>query len=149
MCSTESRIKTVMNEISDYGSEFKKEIRSLLSKGVAYDQVVWERDVAISQLNDLGIEFGEKIEKYKCIESDKNDDLKYKTMSIKRAKERHRYFEDGRYHSEIKYQDIEEFFDIVNKSMDDLRSSGAKGIHVQYLNSEYIGIYCAIIIYRI
>lgn len=28
----------------------------------AYKQVMWERDIAIKQLNDLGYEFGEKIE---------------------------------------------------------------------------------------
>lgn len=57
----DSRIETVMGEISDYSDDFKKKIRELLSKGVAYDQVRWERDIAISQLNDLGIEFGEKV----------------------------------------------------------------------------------------
>lgn len=63
----ESRIAIVMAEISDYSSDFQKEIRELLSKGSAYDQVRWERDVAISQLNDLGIEFGERVDTYKTV----------------------------------------------------------------------------------
>lgn len=29
----------------------------------AYNQVKWERDIAIQQLHDLGVEFGEKISK--------------------------------------------------------------------------------------
>lgn len=29
----------------------------------AYNQVVWERDIAVSQLNDLGYSLGEKIDK--------------------------------------------------------------------------------------
>ena len=37
MKNVESRIQTVMNEIEDYGSEFKNTIRELFSKGVAYD----------------------------------------------------------------------------------------------------------------
>ena len=29
----------------------------------AYNQVKWERDIAIQQLHDLGVEFGERINK--------------------------------------------------------------------------------------
>lgn len=49
--------------------EFINEIKALeqepcddmVSRGV-FDQVRWERDIAIEQLNELGYEFGEKIE---------------------------------------------------------------------------------------
>lgn len=58
-------IDKVMQEISDYGSSFKSTISELLTKGAIYDQVKWERDIAISQLNDLGIGFGEDVTKYK------------------------------------------------------------------------------------
>lgn len=60
MCDTESKIKIVMQKISDCEDDFKKEIRGLLSKGVAYDQVKWEHDIAIYQLNSFGVEFGER-----------------------------------------------------------------------------------------
>ena len=38
---------------------------------------------------------------------------------------------------ETRYQTIEEFFDMVNKAMDDLRNSGAKEISVQYLTETH------------
>jgi len=34
----------------------------LLSKGKAYDQVRWERDIAIEQLHDIGCELGQKMD---------------------------------------------------------------------------------------
>lgn len=39
----------------------------------AYKQVAWERDIAIGQLNELGYEFGQKIEveKHEKINNDK------------------------------------------------------------------------------
>jgi hypothetical protein len=38
-----------------------------ISMGFAYGQVIFERDVAIQQLNELGIQFGENVEEYKVI----------------------------------------------------------------------------------
>lgn len=52
-------------------NEYVKLIKSLISKGLAYDQTRWEREVAISQLNELGIAFGEDTTKYKAVA--KND----------------------------------------------------------------------------
>lgn len=37
--------------------------------GFAYEQVVFERDVAIQQLNELGIQFGEDVQKYKVVKA--------------------------------------------------------------------------------
>lgn len=57
-----------LNELlKDQSEEYSKLIRTLISMGFAYEQVVFERDVAIAQLNMLGIQFGEDIKKYKVI----------------------------------------------------------------------------------
>lgn len=57
-----------LNELlKDQSEEYSKLIRTLISMGFAYEQVVFERDVAITQLNMLGIQFGEDIQKYKVI----------------------------------------------------------------------------------
>ena len=50
------------NLLEQQDIEYQKLIRILISRGVAYEQVLFERDVAISQLNDLGIGLGEKIQ---------------------------------------------------------------------------------------
>lgn len=53
-------------------------INELISKGIAYDQVAAERDIAIGQLEDIGCSFGmrmdniaELIKKGKEVEKDK------------------------------------------------------------------------------
>lgn len=53
-------------------------INELISKGIAYDQVVAERDIAIGQLEDIGCSFGmrmdniaELIKKGKEVEKEK------------------------------------------------------------------------------
>lgn len=55
--------------LKDQSEEYSKLIRTLISMGFAYEQVVFERDVAIQQLNELGIQFGEDIQKYKVVKS--------------------------------------------------------------------------------
>ena len=50
------------NLLEQQDVEYQKLIRILISRGIAYEQVLFERDVAISQLNDLGIGLGEKIQ---------------------------------------------------------------------------------------
>lgn len=42
----------------------------LIAKGVAYDQVRWERDVAIQQLEEAGMSFGAKAQLRLCIEKE-------------------------------------------------------------------------------
>lgn len=39
-----------------------EELKMLASKGRAYDQVAWERDVAIEQLREIGISLGQKMD---------------------------------------------------------------------------------------
>lgn len=48
-----------------------------------------------------------------------------------------------------KYQDIKEFFDMVNEEMNTLKNSGAKKISVQYLKNTGGEIDTAIITYLI
>ena len=38
--------------------------------GFAYDQVAFERDVAIKQLNNLGVQFGEDTSKYRVVRNE-------------------------------------------------------------------------------
>lgn len=57
-----SAIKEV-NQYKALGSI--EEVKDLVSKGIAYNQVAWERDLAISQLNDIGLSLGEKTDNVK------------------------------------------------------------------------------------
>lgn len=42
--------------------EIVKKYKDIYMKGLAYDQVSWERNLAIEQLTELGGELGEKTE---------------------------------------------------------------------------------------
>lgn len=44
-----------------------EEVRELVSKGKAYNQVAWERDVALEQLGELGLSLGQKTEDAKFV----------------------------------------------------------------------------------
>lgn len=53
--------------LKNQDEDYSKLIRMFISMGFAYGQVIFERDVAIQQLNELGIQFGENVEEYKVI----------------------------------------------------------------------------------
>ncbi|HAU88209.1 MAG TPA: hypothetical protein DCW90_22860 [Lachnospiraceae bacterium] len=55
------------NLLKDLDDDYTKVIRTLIRMGFAYQQVAFERDVAIEQLKNLGIEFGEDTTKYKVV----------------------------------------------------------------------------------
>lgn len=58
---------------------YAKVINEVFTKAIALDQITWERNIAISQLNEIGLEFGEKTDRIKeLIEDGKrlDDDLK-------------------------------------------------------------------------
>ncbi len=42
-----------------------EELRELVAKGKAYGQVAWERNIAISQLEEIGCSLGEKMDEAK------------------------------------------------------------------------------------
>ncbi len=42
-----------------------EELRELVAKGKSYGQVAWERDIAISQLEEIGCSLGEKMDEVK------------------------------------------------------------------------------------
>ncbi|RHU02295.1 hypothetical protein DW711_10245 [Ruminococcus sp. AM27-16] len=57
-----------LNELlKSQSEEYSKLIKTLISMGFAYEQIVFERDVAIKQLNNLGIQFGEDTSKYRVV----------------------------------------------------------------------------------
>ena len=49
----------------DKAEETKQAIDHAINCVGAIEQIKWERDIAISQLNELGYQFGEKVEKQK------------------------------------------------------------------------------------
>ena len=53
--------------------DIKEAIQHVYSKG-AVEQIMWERDMAIQQLNDLGIQFGEEVVRCKNCENRYTDD---------------------------------------------------------------------------
>ena len=55
--------------LKNQDEDYSKLIRMFISMGLAYGQVAFERDVAVQQLNELGIQFGENVEEYKVIKS--------------------------------------------------------------------------------
>ncbi len=69
---TDAELVSKINEIIDYinaeqpkcipvKSKEQEPSEDVVSRGV-FEQVMWERDIAIQQLKELGYEFGEKIE---------------------------------------------------------------------------------------
>lgn len=78
-------LKSVVNESSkDEVEETIQRIRNAptinaVSKGL-FDQVRWERDVALEQLADLGLGLGQKIEGYYITEDEYDKLLEYKYM---------------------------------------------------------------------
>ena len=52
------------NQNSDYDKAFKMGIEALGKQG-SYEQILWERDIAIKQLEDIGLSFGEKTDRVK------------------------------------------------------------------------------------
>lgn len=63
--------------------------------------------------------------------------MRYRTKMYKRTSTTVDTGTMGFHDYETRYQPIEEFFDMVNKAMDDLRNSGAKKISVQYLTETH------------
>lgn len=63
--------------------------------------------------------------------------MRYRTKIYKRTSTTVDTGTMGFYDYETRYQTIEEFFDMVNKAMDDLRIGGAKKILVQYLTETH------------
>ena len=60
-----------LNELlKSQSEEYSKLIKTLISMGFAYDQVAFERDVAIKQLNNLGVQFGEDTSKYRVVRNE-------------------------------------------------------------------------------
>ena len=57
----------------------KMPVVDAVSKGL-YDQIKWERDIAIEQLADLGLSLGQKIEGYYVTEDEYDKLLEYKHM---------------------------------------------------------------------
>lgn len=55
--------------LKNQDEDYSKLIRMFISMGLAYGQVAFESDVAVQQLNELGIQFGENVEEYKVIKS--------------------------------------------------------------------------------
>lgn len=56
-------------------------IKHALSTPVSVEQFRWERDVAVKQLNDLGIGFGENVNDYICISKKEYEELnEYREM---------------------------------------------------------------------
>ena len=51
----------------------------VVSKGL-YDQIKWERDIALEQLADLGLCLGQKIEGYYVTEDEYDNLIEYKHM---------------------------------------------------------------------
>lgn len=64
--SSIKKFDTKLNELlKDQDEEYSKLIRALISMGFVYEQIKFEKDVAVDQLNELGIQFGENVERYK------------------------------------------------------------------------------------
>ena len=55
-------------------------IREAMSALICINQVRWERDVAIAQLNELGLGFGQKIEGVYLSQEEVKELLEYKQM---------------------------------------------------------------------
>lgn len=51
----------------------------VVSKGL-FDQIKWERDVAIEQLKELGLSFGQKIDGIYLTQEEYEDLVEYKNM---------------------------------------------------------------------
>lgn len=65
--SNKKKLDEILNEITQNQSpEVAEAIVTLIHKGLASDQVAWEKYVAVSQLAELGVKFGEKVDKYKA-----------------------------------------------------------------------------------
>lgn len=64
--SNKKKLDEILNEIThNLSAETTEAIITLIHKGLTYDQVAWEKYVAVSQLAELDIKFGEKVDKYK------------------------------------------------------------------------------------
>ena len=78
-------LKSVVNESSkDEIEEIIQRIKNApavdaVSKSL-YDQIKWERDIALEQLADLGLFLGQKIEGYYVTEDEYDKLLEYKHM---------------------------------------------------------------------
>ena len=78
-------VKSVVNESSkDEIEEVIQRIKNVpvvdaVSKSL-YDQIKWERDIALEQLADLGLFLGQKIEGYYITEDEYDKLIEYKHM---------------------------------------------------------------------
>lgn len=65
--SDKKKLDEILKEITQNQSpEIAEAIIALIHKGLASDQVAWEKYVAVSQLAELGIKFGERVDEYKA-----------------------------------------------------------------------------------
>lgn len=92
MCYNDKQLEALRNihaqldegylDISDIHEEEEiNMIRHSLNTLVAVEQFRWERDIAVMQLNDLGVGFGESTDNYVCLPKKKYDELlEYKLM---------------------------------------------------------------------
>lgn len=75
MNDMKSKIEAFIQQISDYSENLKEDIHKILSNQI---QVEKERDIAIKQLNDLGIDLGEDVSVYKdAIENITSENVMY------------------------------------------------------------------------
>lgn len=57
-----------------------KAVDIAFSSLIVFDQIRWERDIAIEQLNELGISFAEKIDGKYLSKEEYNQLIEYKSM---------------------------------------------------------------------
>lgn len=57
-----NEIDNLVKKIAEENKELAAKLELLVSKGIAYDQVRWERDTAESQLNEIGCTIGQKMD---------------------------------------------------------------------------------------
>ena len=69
-------------DISDIHDEDEIDVvKHSISALISVEQFRWERNVAVKQLNDIGIGFGENTDDYVCLSKKEYDELlEYKTM---------------------------------------------------------------------
>ena len=58
-------IDTIINNLEKEDKALAEELKLLISKGRAYDQVRWERNVAENQLKDIGCSLGQNMDSFK------------------------------------------------------------------------------------
>lgn len=73
-CKSCGNVSYIMcDELNSYDDT---DLSDMKRKATAYDQVRWERDIAVAQLNEIGIGLGESMDKIKDLIKRSEDDLK-------------------------------------------------------------------------